>query len=95
MNPPLSGGPGRARAIPTHQPPGELPPYPEAHAASAIGQQVANRARTWGTTAQALREEIAAVEEALVTALEARDRQRANRDRLRAEMDRGTDRGLR
>lgn len=76
-------------------PSADLPPYPEHHAASSIGQQMLNRSAHWGAKARGLRDEIAATEEALVTALDAQERREANRARLREALNTNTDRGLR
>jgi len=73
----------------------DLPPYPHHYAAPSVASQVEHRAGQWGMTARALRDEIAATEDALIAALDEQDRREANRARLRAALDANTDRGLR
>jgi len=95
MSTPISLVTGRPMARIQARPQPDLPPYPEHHAASAISQQVTNRSAGWGELARALRDEIAAAEDALVAALDAQERREANRARLRAVLNANTDRGLR
>ena len=77
------------------QPKPDLPAYPHHYAAPSIASQVAYKRDHWGTTARALREEIAAAEEAMVAALDAQERQEANRARIRSVLAQNTDKGLR
>jgi len=73
----------------------DLPAYPHHYAAPSIGSQVAHKRDQWGATARALLEEIAAAEEALVAALDAQERQEANRARIRSVLAQNTSKGLR
>lgn len=77
------------------QPKPDLPAYPHHYAAPSVAGQVAYKRDHWGSTARALREEIVAAEEAMVAALDAQERQEANRARIRSVLAQNTDKGLR